>query len=68
MNGAVGRRVYGRRSTERTANAAPASASASPRAAGLVELNRLGIGEPSVAREVAALGDAAAVDGRRAAP
>ena len=32
MNGAVGRRVYGRRSTERTVNAAPASASASARA------------------------------------
>ena len=55
--------VYGLRSTERTANAAPSSASASPRARVLVELNGIRVPRSVPSRaEVAALRDALAVE------
>ena len=66
MNGAVGRRVYGRRSTERTTNADAAERVGEPARRRLVELDRVGVGERPVAGEVAALSDAVTVDGREA--
>ena len=61
MNGAAGLRLYGFSSTERTANGAPSSAAASVRAAVLVECEQISL-ELAVVAEVAALGDALALD------